>query len=133
MLAVVHAEALVFGAHEDGGEDVAGDEEEEETVVQFWVVQGVETGEEDQTEGAGDGEENWTSYQTMRFSVLGQQASDLLANALSVFSVMCRFFASRPVCRSHRSEAMDRSRNTVVMTAPVMKRGFKLVAPMSEM
>lgn len=38
MLAEVHAEALVFGADEDGANDVAGDEEEEEAVVEAFVV-----------------------------------------------------------------------------------------------
>jgi len=42
VLTETHAEALVFGADEDGAEDVAGDEEEEETVVQVRVAQGVE-------------------------------------------------------------------------------------------
>ncbi len=46
MLAEVHAEALVFGADEDGADDVACDEEEEEAVVEAVVVQGVEDGEE---------------------------------------------------------------------------------------
>lgn len=46
VLAEMDAEALVFGADEDGGDDVAGHEEEEEAVVHFGVVDGVEDGEE---------------------------------------------------------------------------------------
>ncbi len=52
------AETLVLGADENGGEDVAGDEEEEETVVEVGVVEGIEDGEEDEAGGAGYGEEN---------------------------------------------------------------------------
>ena len=47
MFAEMDAETLVFGADEDGGDDVAGYEEEEETVVEARVVEGVEYGEED--------------------------------------------------------------------------------------
>ena len=59
VLAEVDAEALVFGANEDGADDVASDEEEEETVVEVGVVEGVEDGEEDETAGAGYGEDDW--------------------------------------------------------------------------
>lgn len=58
VLAEVHAEALVLGADEDGADDVAGDEEEKEAVVQVRVVQGVEDGEKDQAAGSGDGEDD---------------------------------------------------------------------------
>ena len=47
MFAEMDAEALEFGADEDGGDDVAGYEEEEEAVVEAWGVEGVEDGEED--------------------------------------------------------------------------------------
>ena len=60
MLPKVYAEALVFGTDENGGDDVAGDEEEEKAVVQVRVVQGVVAREEDKPEGAGDCEEDWT-------------------------------------------------------------------------
>lgn len=46
VLAEVDAEALVFGADEDGADDVAGHEEEEESVVEGGVMEGVEDGEE---------------------------------------------------------------------------------------
>ena len=59
VLAEVDAEALVLGADEDGADDVAGDEEEEETVVQVGVVQGVEDGEQDQAAGSGYCEDYW--------------------------------------------------------------------------
>ena len=49
------------------------------------------------------------------------------------FSAVPRFFARRPVCRSQRSEAKERSRKTVVTTQPAMKSGFRPWAPMSEM
>lgn len=58
VLAEVRAQALVFGADEDGADDVAGDEEEEEAVVEVGVVEGVEDGEEDEAAGAGDGEDD---------------------------------------------------------------------------
>ena len=58
VLAEVHAEALVFGADEDGADDVAGHEEEEEAVVQSGVVERVEDGEEDEAAGSGDGEDD---------------------------------------------------------------------------
>ena len=58
VLAEVHAEALVFGADEDGADDVAGHEEEEEAVVQARVVERVEDGEEDEAAGSGDGEDD---------------------------------------------------------------------------
>lgn len=59
VLPEVDAEALVFGADEDGADDVAGDEEEEEAVVEFGVAERVEDGEEDQAGGAGYGEDDW--------------------------------------------------------------------------
>lgn len=49
------------------------------------------------------------------------------------FSATPKFFAKRPVCRSHRSDAKERSRKTVVTQQPAMKRGFRPSAPMSEM
>lgn len=59
VLAEVDAEALVLGADEDGADDVARDEEEQEGVVQVRVVQGVEDGEQDESAGARDGEDDW--------------------------------------------------------------------------
>ncbi len=50
----------------------------------------------------------------------------------STFSATPRFFAKRPVCRSHRSDAKERSRKTVVTQQPAMKRGFNPWAPISE-
>ena len=49
------------------------------------------------------------------------------------FSATPRFLAKRPVCRSHRSDAKERSRKTVVTQQPAMKSGFKPWAPISEM
>jgi hypothetical protein len=43
---------LVLPADADGGEDVAGNEEQQEDVMEFVVPQGVEDGEEDQAHGA---------------------------------------------------------------------------------
>ena len=57
---------------------------------------------------------------------------DLLASPLRTFSPVRRFLAKRPVCLNHRSDAKERSRNMVVITAPVMKSGFRPVAPMSD-
>ena len=51
----------------------------------------------------------------------------------SIFSATPKFFAKRPVFRSHRSDAKERSRKTVVTQHPAMKRGFKRWAPISEM
>ena len=49
-------EPLVLSAGEDGGEHVAGHEEEEEEVVQAGVAVGVEDGEADEADGADEGE-----------------------------------------------------------------------------
>lgn len=49
------------------------------------------------------------------------------------FSATPKFCAKRPVCRSQRSDAKERSRKTVVTQQPAIKRGFKPWAPMSEM
>ena len=54
VLAEVYAEALVLCADEDGAHDVADDEEDEEVVVQGGVPVGVEDGQQDEAEGAGD-------------------------------------------------------------------------------
>ena len=62
-----------------------------------------------------------------------QEAEDVLDRAERTFSATPRFFANRPVCRSHRSDAKERSRKTVVTQQPAMKRGFRPWAPMSEM
>lgn len=60
VLAVADAQALVLPADEDGGQQVADDEEAEEDVVQARVAVGVEDGEEDEArrahEGPGDGQ-----------------------------------------------------------------------------
>jgi len=48
MLAVVDTEPLVLSANEDGGDDVANDEDCEEDVVERAVVDVVEDGEQDQ-------------------------------------------------------------------------------------
>lgn len=59
VLAEMDAEALVFGADEDGGDDVAGHEEEEEAIVHSGVVDGVEDGEEDEADCAAYCEDYW--------------------------------------------------------------------------
>ena len=56
-----------------------------------------------------------------------------MASAESTFSAVEVFLTSRPVCRSQRSEAKARSRNTVVTQQPAMKSGFRPSAPISEM
>lgn len=53
-----------------------------------------------------------------------------IAQALSNFPLLG---ANWPACRSHRSEKKARSRNTTVITLPVMKSGFNPCAPTSEM
>jgi hypothetical protein len=50
-----------------------------------------------------------------------------------IFSHLSRFLAKTPLCLNHRSVAKERSRKTVVITEPVMKRGFRPSAPTSEM
>lgn len=50
-----------------------------------------------------------------------------------IFSFLVVLGTSRPLWRSRRSAANDRSRNTVVTADPAMKRGFSLAAPMSLM
>ena len=61
------------------------------------------------------------------------QVEDVLDRAERTFSATPRFLANRPVCRSQRSDAKERSRKTVVTQQPAMKRGFRPWAPMSEM
>jgi hypothetical protein len=56
VLAEVHAEALVFGADEDCGDDVAADEDCEHCLVDVWVASGVEDCQEDQAETTDYGE-----------------------------------------------------------------------------
>ena len=58
---------LVFPADKDGGQAVAGDEQQEEDVMQAVMAQRVEDGEQDQAGGADDGEGD------------GQPGEDLLA------------------------------------------------------
>lgn len=48
VLSEVHAEPLVFRADENGGDDVAGDEEDEEDIVEGWMAQRVEDRQQDQ-------------------------------------------------------------------------------------
>ena len=55
VLPVADPQALVLGAQEDRGEHVADDEQGEEDVVQARVPQGVEDGQADEADGAGDG------------------------------------------------------------------------------
>lgn len=58
VLAVLDAEALVLPADEDGGQQVAGDEEHEEDVVQLGVAGRVEARQAGQADGADEGEED---------------------------------------------------------------------------
>ena len=53
--------------------------------------------------------------------------------AEQTFSAVPRFLARRPVWRSQRSEAKERSRKMVVTQQPAMKRGLRPWAPMSDM
>ena len=60
--------------------------------------------------------------------VLGRRDENewnVLDSPLSTFSATPRFLAKRPVWRSQRSDAKLKSRNTVVTTQPVMKRGLR--------
>ena len=77
-----------------------------------------------------DGE--FTSLQLKTIGELSK-AEDVLDRAERILSATPRFFANRPVCRSQRSDAKERSRKTVVTQQPAMKRGFRPWAPMSEM
>ena len=56
MFPEMDSQALVFGADEDGRDDVAGYEKEEKAVMETGVVKSVEDGEEDQTRCARHGE-----------------------------------------------------------------------------
>ena len=49
----------------------------------------------------------------------------VLDKADRIFSATPKFLARRPVCRSQRSEAKERSRKTVVTQQPAMNNGFK--------
>lgn len=57
VFAVVDSEALVFGADEDGGDDIAADEDDEHGVVDVRVADCVEDCEEDQAGGSDYGED----------------------------------------------------------------------------
>ena len=72
---------------------------------------------------------------SLQLKTIGElsKAEDVLDRAERIFSATPRFFANRPVCRSQRSDAKERSRKTVVTQQPAMKRGFRPWAPMSEM
>ena len=48
MVAVVDAETLILGAKEDGADDVAGDEEEEEAIMEMWMAVCVEDTQQNQ-------------------------------------------------------------------------------------
>lgn len=52
------AETLELPADENGGHEIAQDEEEEEDIVELWVAEGVEAREEGQADGADDGEDD---------------------------------------------------------------------------
>lgn len=52
VLGVVHAQALVLGANEDGRDEVADDEQAQEDVVHAWVARCVEDAEADEADGA---------------------------------------------------------------------------------
>lgn len=65
-------------------------------------------------------------------SALMEMGRSVLDRPERTFSATPKFFAKRPVCRSQRSDAKERSRKTVVTQHPAMKRGFKPWAPMSE-
>lgn len=54
VLAISDTKTLVFGADENGGHDVAGDEDGEESIVEMRVPQGVEDGEQDEACRADD-------------------------------------------------------------------------------
>lgn len=76
MLPIMDSQALVLGADEDGANDISGNEEQEEAVVQMGVAQGVEDGQQDQTGRAGDGEQDRECTQDLLdpAEVLGQPA-----------------------------------------------------------
>lgn len=57
VFAVVDTETLVLSAEENGGDDVAADENEEANIVGRRMSVGVEDGEADETCGCGNGEE----------------------------------------------------------------------------
>lgn len=58
MLAEVDAESLVLCADEDGGNKVAGYEEEQKAVMEPGVADGVEDGKKNQATCTRDGEDN---------------------------------------------------------------------------
>lgn len=57
--------------------------------------------------------------------------SNSLDKTERTFSMLPVSLASRPLCLNHLSAAKDRSRNTVVMQQPAMKRSFSPWAPIS--
>lgn len=65
MLAVVDAKALILCADEDGGDDVASDEDAEHGIVDVGILDGVKDGEEDESEGADDGEDDCANGQAL--------------------------------------------------------------------
>lgn len=72
-------------------------------------------------------------YERISQSALLVIGTSVLDRPERTFSATPKFFANRPVCRSHRSDAKERSRKTVVTQQPAMKRGFNPWAPISEM
>lgn len=57
VMTIMNAEPLIFGAEEDGGNDVADDENEQTAIVDGVVAIRVENRQNDQTGGSGDGKD----------------------------------------------------------------------------
>lgn len=56
-MTIMNAESLIFGAEEDGGNDVADDENEQTDIVDGVVAIRVEDRQKDQPGGSGDGKD----------------------------------------------------------------------------
>lgn len=52
------SEALILPADEDGRYQVATHEEQEEAIMELWVAGGIEDGEEDQSRGSSNSEDD---------------------------------------------------------------------------
>jgi len=57
VLTLVDTHLLVLGAGEDGGDDITTNEQEQETIMQSWMVVVVEDSEQDQSDCSSHGED----------------------------------------------------------------------------
>lgn len=52
MVSIMYSQPLILGAQEDGADEIASNEEKQETIVKMWVPVGVKDAQQDQACGA---------------------------------------------------------------------------------